>query len=101
MPRPSARICRDWAFCPNSGSGSGHVQSAARDLAQVVDRLQHALFFHVPEGPAIAGFQTLDASAEPMDRPGILANRDRAVGAHMRRPALLAVVELHAGLHEA
>src|SRR5690554_6138837 len=100
MPRPSARICRDWAFCPNSGSGSGHVQAAPCDLAKIVDRLQHALFFHVPERPAIAGFQPLDASTEPMDRPCILANRDCAVGAHMGGPALLAIIKPHAGLHE-
>ena len=60
-----------------------------------------AIALVVPEGPAVAGVQPLHLGADLVDRTGAVADRQRAVGAHLGGPALLGVIEHGAGLHQA
>src|ERR1700726_4622652 len=50
--------------------------------AQRVDRGEPAPGLHVPEGPAVAGFEPLRDRADAVDRADHVAERDRAVRAH-------------------
>src|SRR5579883_2545988 len=61
-----------------------------------VDEHERALAFHVPEGPAVAGFQPLRKRADAMDRANGIAKRDGAVGAHQRLVAALGIEQVRA-----
>ena len=52
---------------------------------------QPAIAFIVPERPAVAGVEPLHLGADPVDRAGAVADRERAVGPHPRRPALAGI----------
>src|SRR5205085_4344351 len=54
----------------------------------------------VPEGPAVAGVETLRQCAGAMDRADHVAERDRAVGPHQRRVPASRIDELLSGGHE-
>ena len=69
--------------------------------AQIVDRGEPLAGLDMPEGPAVAGFQPLRDRAHAMDRADLLAEHDRAVGAHQHLVALFGVHQIDAGRDQA
>src|SRR5689334_7235715 len=74
-------------------------------LPQGIERLQSAAALDVPEGPAVARRRTLERGADLVDRAGMAATRNRAVGAHRGSPATLGVGEVrpwrdHSAFHQ-
>ena len=72
-----------------------HLRPHAR--AQRVDDGRALRRLDVPEGPAVAGLETLRQRADPVDRADRFAERERAVGAHQRLMPALGIDELCAG----
>src|SRR5690606_26038687 len=64
------------------------------ELPQRVDRLRAPILFEVPERPTVAARRALQRLADAVDRAGLLAAGDRAVGTHGRGPAAPFVEQL-------
>jgi hypothetical protein len=70
------------------------VRDRRPDLcSQGVDQGQRASALDVPEGPAVARFETLGERADAVNRADSIAERDRAIGPH-QRPMTASRVEL-------
>ena len=54
--------------------------SRGHDAAKLVDRRETAVALVVPEGPAVAGVETLDHCTDAVDRAGRVADRQGPVG---------------------
>src|SRR5579883_3673011 len=92
---PNDKAIGFWFKC----SAGGHLTA---DLgAELVDQLQALLGLDMPEGPAVAGLGALRHCADAVDGADLVAEHDRAVGAHQRTMPLLGVDELRAGYDHA
>src|SRR5690606_14892360 len=90
--KAGGRTPDDW----RSVSG-GKVLEPKADLgSHVVDGVEGATGFHVPEGPAIARGRALHLCPDAVDRARMAVADDGAVGAHGGAIAPLAVIELGA-----
>ena len=65
--------------------------------AQNVDQSETLRRFHVPIGPAVAGFQALRQRADPVDRADRFSECQRAVGANQSAMPPLGVDKARAG----
>src|SRR6516162_7372540 len=78
-----------------------HAHLGPHARTQRVDEGEPLRRFHVPEGPAVAGFEALCKRADAVDRTDRFAKRKGAIGAHQSVMPLLGVDESDAGRHQA
>src|SRR5512139_207042 len=76
----------------------GRFRHFRADLStEFVDQTQALLGFHVPEGPAVAGFEALSERSDAVDRADGPVERYRAICAHQRLVPLLGIDQPCAG----
>ena len=86
-----------YGFKPSSYSTPISARTRARKASMTRQPLRR---LHMPEGPAVAGFETLCQCADAVDRADRFAKRERPVGTHQRLMPLLGVDERDAWHHQ-